>query len=276
MVIFNVKLYSNMKSVLGIIIFLCVMLLYLHIKYHITVSDTMQVYVFSSIHKKQLEDVAYFKQPIQFNYNMHMEDHPTLKELNMIDTTTYDEIPLTENASKVLFKKSSYYTEYNTLEESLIGTLSVHDALFAPLNTLFNEYDVIFGSDKACTQLKHNLAYRHILYVASGEPITIKLLPPKYNGLVSCENNYQHLTVTSNENLWNAPYQDKIITLELAKHQAVSIPSYWWYTIQLKATTKIYSFKYYTTMNALSISPIILTKYYQQYNAKNIIKINGE
>jgi hypothetical protein len=265
-----------MKYVLGIIIFLCVMLLYLHIKYHITVSDTMQVYVFSSIHKKQLDDVSYFKQPIQFNYNMHIEDQPTLKELNMIDTNTYDEIPLTESASKALFKKATYYTEYNTLDEAFIGTLSAHDALFAPLNTLFNEYDVIFGSDKACTQLKHNLAYRHILYVASGDPITIKLLPPKYNELISGEYNYQHLTVTSKEDLWQAPYQDKIITLELTNHQAVSIPYYWWYSIKLSLNTKIYSFKYYTTMNALSISPIILTKYYQQYNAKNIININGE
>jgi hypothetical protein len=265
-----------MKSVLGIIIFLCVILLYLHIKYHITVSDTMQVYVFTAIHKKKLEDVAYFKQPIQFNYNIHMEDHLNLKELNIIDTITYDEIPLTANASKILFKQPNYYTEYNTLDEKLIGSLSVHDALFEPLNTVFNEYDVIFGSDKACTQLKHNLAYRHILYVASGDPITIKLLPPKYNELLSCAYNYQHLTVSSKEDIWQTPYQDKIITLELSKHQAVSIPYYWWYSIKLNATTKIYSFKYYTAMNALSISPIILTKYYQQYNSKNIININGE
>ena len=264
-----------MKSALGIIIFLCVILLYLHIKYHITVSNMMQVYVFNDINKQKLEDVCYFKQPIQFNYNIHMEEAGSFGDLNVIDATTYEEIPLAEKASTMLFKKPNYYTEYNKLDDKLIHKLCVHDTLFEPPNSVFNEYDVVYGSDKSCTQLKHNLSYRNILYVHSGDPITIKLVPPKYNELLLGEYNYKHLNVTSKIDIWQAPFQDKIITLELAKHQAVSIPYYWWYSIKLNADTKIYSFKYYTAMNALSISPIILTKYYQQYNSKNIIKITG-
>lgn len=265
-----------MKGILSIIILLCVILIYIHIKYHTTTSSTMQVYVFTDINKQKLEDVAYFKQPIQFNYNINMEETRSVGELNIIDASNYEEIPLTEIASKILFKKPNYYTEYNNLGDDLIRTLSVHDTLFEPMNSISNEYDVLFGSDKVCTQLKHNLAYRHILYVHTGDPITIKLLSPAYNELLSGEYNYKHLNVTSKVDIWQQPLQDNIITMTLAKHQAISIPYYWWYSVQLNATAKIYSFKYYTAMNALSISPIIVTKYYQQYYSKNIININGE
>ena len=265
-----------MKSVLSIIIFLCVLLLYLHVKYHITVSSTMQVYVFTDINKKKLEDVAYFKQPIQFNYNINMEDKRLLSELKVIDSSNYEEIPLDERASKRLFKTSNYYTEYNNLDHALRGALSVHDTLFEPMNTVLTEYDVLFGSDKVCTQLKHNLAYRHVLYVHTGDPITIKLLSPAYNELLSGEYNYKHLNVTSKVDIWQQSLQDNIITLSVTKHQAISIPYYWWYSVQLNANTKIYSFKYYTAMNMVAISPMIVAKYYQQYNSKNIINIKGE
>lgn len=264
-----------MKLVISIIIFLCVFLLYLHIKYHLTTSNSTQVYVFSGINKNKLEAVAYFKQPIQFDYNINIEDTLVLSEVNIIDTNKYEEVPLTSMAAELLFKKPDYYTEYNKLGNDLIHKLSVHDTLFEPINSIINEYDVIFGSDKVCTQLKHNLAYRHILCVHSGDPITIKCMAPKYNELLAGEYNYNRLNVISKVDIWQDEHEDKMITLELSKHEAISIPYYWWYSIKLNANTKIYSFKYYTAMNALSISPVILTKYYQQYNSKNIIKIKG-
>ena len=110
-----------------------------------------------------------------------MDDNLLLNELNMIDSNNnYEEIPLTANASQLIFKKPNYYTEYNKLDEPLINRLSIHDTLFAPMNSILNIYDVIFGSDKVCTQLKHNLAYRHILYVNTGDPITINATKELY------------------------------------------------------------------------------------------------
>ena len=59
-----------MKSLFTILIFCIVLFLYIHINFHLKVSDDLEVYEIDQPSKEKLEEICDLRQPVIFDYDL--------------------------------------------------------------------------------------------------------------------------------------------------------------------------------------------------------------
>ena len=57
-----------MKTLLSVLIFCIVLFIYLHITFHLKISDDLEVYTIENVSKDRLEEICNLKQPVLFDY----------------------------------------------------------------------------------------------------------------------------------------------------------------------------------------------------------------
>ena len=127
-----------MKVIIAILIFCLVLVLYIHIFYHLKTSNDLEVYEIEQPSKDKLEEICNLRQPVFFEYeNANLLENVNkdtigktygafdIKLRNIQEEELENElyVPITFNVMTKLFSadtKSQYFTENNTdfLEES--------------------------------------------------------------------------------------------------------------------------------------------------------------
>jgi hypothetical protein len=279
-------------------IFCIVLFIYLHVVYHLKVSDDLEVYELEDPSKDKLEEICDIRQPVIFdfknddlinqcNLNKVISDYGAfdIKIRNLKDKDYKSEmyVPLTLNSSHQLFSKDEeckYLSENNEdflIETGLIKSFKYNDSFIRPYMVSNCEYDYIISSENSETKLKYELNYRNYLFVSQGS-ITIKLLPPKSNRYLNTEKDYENFEFSSPINIWNVQEEykndiNKVKSLEVVvnKGQMIYIPAYWWYSIKLNKQTSICVFKYRTYMNNIAIFNHLFMSLLQKQNIKRDI-----
>lgn len=287
-----------MKTLLSVLIFCIVLFIYLHITFHLKISDDLEVYEIEQPSKEKLEEICDIRQPVIFDYNVDglinecnidsIERNYGAFDVKVRNVKEYDDVselylPLTLNTAREIFRKDSeerFISENNTefLEETgLIKTMRYNDNFLRPYSVCNCMYDVNFSSNETKTPLKYELNYRNFYMVTQGK-IKIKLIPPKSSKYLYTIKDYENFEFLSPVNPWNVQSQfksdfDKLKTLEveLKVGQIISIPAYWWYSFHFFENTSICSFKYKTYMNNIAISNHILVNLLQSQNVKREI-----
>ncbi len=287
-----------MKTLLSVLIFCIVLFIYLHITFHLKISDDLEVYEIEQPSKEKLEEICDIRQPVIFDYNVDglinecnidsIERNYGAFDVKVRNVKEYDDVselylPLTLNTAREIFRKDSeerFISENNTefLEETgLIKTMRYNDNFLRPYSVCNCMYDVNFSSNETKTPLKYELNYRNFYMVTQGK-LKIKLIPPKSSKYLYTIKDYENFEFLSPVNPWNVQSQfksdfDKLKTLEveLKVGQIISIPAYWWYSFHFFENTSICSFKYKTYMNNIAISNHILVNLLQSQNVKREI-----
>ena len=287
-----------MKFLITIMIFFIVLFIYLHVVYHLKVSDDLEVYELEDPSKDKLEEICDIRQPVIFdfkneelinlcNLNKVISDYGAfdIKIRNLKDKNYKSEmyVPLTLNSSFELFNKDEeckYLSENNEdfLEETgLIKTFKHNDSFIRPYMVSNCYYDYIISSKNSETKLKYELNYRNYYYVSQGS-ITIKLLPPKSYKYLNVVKDYENYEFSSPINIWDVQEEykndiSKVKSLEVTvnKGQIIYIPAYWWYSIKLNEKSAICIFKYRTYMNNIAILNHSLMHLLQRQNIKREI-----
>jgi len=287
-----------MKTLLSVLIFCIVLFIYLHITFHLKISDDLEVYEIEQPSKEKLEEICDIRQPVIFDYNVDglinecnidsIERNYGAFDVKVRNVKEYDDVselylPLTLNTAREIFRKDSeerFISENNTefLEETgLIKTMRYNDNFLRPYSVCNCMYDVNFSSNETKTPLKYELNYRNFYMVTQGK-VKIKLIPPKSSKYLYTIKDYENFEFLSPVNPWNVQSQfksdfDKLKTLEveLKVGQIISIPAYWWYSFHFFENTSICSFKYKTYMNNIAISNHILVNLLQSQNVKREI-----
>jgi len=287
-----------MKFLITIMIFFIVLFIYLHVVYHLKVSDDLEVYELEDTSKDKLEEICDIRQPVIFdfkneelinlcNLNKVISDYGAfdIKIRNLKEKNYKSEmyVPLTLNSSFELFNKDEeckYLSENNEdfLEETgLIKTFKHNDSFIRPYMVSNCYYDYIISSKNSETKLKYELNYRNYYYVSQGS-ITIKLLPPKSYKYLNVVKDYENYEFSSPINIWDVQEEykndiSKVKSLEVTvnKGQIIYIPAYWWYSIKLNEKSAICIFKYRTYMNNIAILNHSLMHLLQRQNIKREI-----
>lgn len=287
-----------MKFLITIMIFFIVLFIYLHVVYHLKVSDDLEVYELEDPSKDKLEEICDIRQPVIFdfkneelinlcNLNKVISDYGAfdIKIRNLKEKNYKSEmyVPLTLNSSFELFNKDEeckYLSENNEdfLEETgLIKTFKHNDSFIRPYMVSNCYYDYIISSKNSETKLKYELNYRNYYYVSQGS-ITIKLLPPKSYKYLNVVKDYENYEFSSPINIWDVQEEykndiSKVKSLEVTvnKGQIIYIPAYWWYSIKLNEKSAICIFKYRTYMNNIAILNHSLMHLLQRQNIKREI-----
>lgn len=293
-----------MKTLFSLLIFCIVLFIYLHINFHLKVSDDLEVYEIEQPSKDKLEEICDLRQPVIFNYivdglinecninkiqNTYGAFDIKVRNVKEYDNTNELYLPLTLNTAVDVFRKDNeerYLSEKNVdfLEEtSLIKNYQYNDIFLRPNSVSNCMYDFMFSSNGSKTHLKYELNYRNYYLVTEGKA-RLKLIPPKSSKYLYEIKDYDNFEFISPVNPWNIQPQfkadyDKLKSLDVTvkKGQIIYIPAYWWYSIEFSENTSIAVFKYRTYMNNVAILNHIVINLLQSQNVKREIakKSNG-
>ena len=284
-----------MKFLLTILIFCLVLFIYLHVIYHLKVSDDLEIYELEDPSKDKLEEICDIRQPVLFDFkNEDLIDNCSLNKViqnygafdvkvkNLDKKNKYNEnyFSLTLNNSKKLFnkdKKNNYLSENNDdflQETSLVKIFKHNDFFIRPYMVSNCYYDFLFTSSNSHTNLKYELNYRNYFFVSQGS-VKVKLLPPKSSKYLNVIKDYENFEFYSPINIWDVQNEyktsiDKVKSLEVVvkKGQIIYIPTYWWYSIKFEENTSICVFKYRTYMNNVAILNHLMMNILQSQNVK--------
>ncbi len=286
-----------MDILINLFIFCLILFLYIHVYYNIKTSNYLEVYEIDNPSKEKFEELCNLKQPLVINNFPIIDNTFNLEYLN----TNYNSfdvkirnkenielfLPITLSKAIELFDKdasNSYISEGNKdfLEETTIEKIfNTNDLLLRPYNISNIEYDLIFGSLNSYTPFRYNLNCRNILYLNNGS-VEITLAPPKNYKYLYVKNYYENLEFISSIDINNVADihkndfdKVKLLRIILKENSLMQIPPYWFYSIKIiEKNTLIFSFKYRTYMNTVSILPQLFIKFLQENNIKiNTTKI---
>ena len=290
-----------------IIIFMVVLFIYVHVFFHISTSDDLEVYEIKMPSKDKLEELCDLKQPVKLSYtNTVLNTHFVKKELiqnygafdvsvrnaaytdsatNTTENDSLKHIILTLQTTIELLQKddeSSYFTERNQSfieETTLIKQFKMADSFLRPYMVSSCHYDVMFGSKNTTTPLRREVSYRNYYYVTEGS-VTIKFAPNKYTKYLYSETDNELFEFRARTNPWKPQESYKndfnkvqFMEVTINKNEMVFIPAYWWYSIRFNSVdSTVVSFKYFTYMNTVSVSPKLILHYLQRLNTKSLVE----
>ena len=288
------------KYFIGLFIFCLVLFLYLHINYHLKTSNDLEVYTIERPSKDKLEEICDLRQPVIFEFSnerllqsctlRNLDDNYGAFDVNLRDITNYDYnselyLPFLLKEAINIFredKNKKFISENNhdfLKETGAIKNFSYNDSFLRPPLVSKCIYDFMSGSIGSKTPLRYNLNYRNYYYVTHGK-VNIKLISPQNSRYLYPNKDYDNFEFRSPVNVWNIqeeykPEFDKIKVLDITlnKGEIISIPAYWWYSINYEKLSSICVFKYRTFMNVLAISPeLVLTMLQGQNIKRDIVK----
>jgi hypothetical protein len=294
---------STIKEIIiAFFIFCIILFLYLHIQFHLKISNDLEIYEIDQASKDKIEEICDLRQPVLLDFpteeNMDsilnttnkqylLDNYPIfeVKIKNKQDTYKKSDIcvPLPLHVAVKLFnddKTACYFSEgnYDFLQETgAIKNMSYNDEFLRPYFVSNCYYDVFMGSDNVETAFKYDLNYRNYYVVTQGS-IRVKLTPPKSSKYLYPITDYENFEFKSPIDPWNPQQKyksdfDKIKCLEiiLTPGKILHIPAYWWYTFKFNENTSVSCFKYRTYMNNIAISPNICLYALQNQNIEHKI-----
>lgn len=292
-----------MQIIINIIIFLITLFIYIHINFHLKVSNDLEIYDITEITKDKLEEVCDMKQPLIFKYyneNLYNElklvnilnNYKTfdinIRNINEYNNKDINILPLKLERGNKLFNNDlsgTYISEFNNdfIEETtLIRNIKSSDIFLRPHLCSECSYDIIFGSKNSYTPLRYEISYRNYLYVVDGEIEIMMTMPNnhKYLNLIEDYDNFEFRSSYNPFNTIDSKHLEKVkfLTLTLKKGDIIYIPFKWLYTVKIKNNdTIVCKNNYKVVMNTLAILPRILYKFLYNQNLKfnfiNTIKL---
>lgn len=284
-----------MKTIIGLLIFCLILFIYLHIYFHLKVSNDLEVYEIERPSKEKLEEICDLRQPVIFDFhNQRLNEDCSLENLirnygafdiNMRNKDNIDEnselyLPFTLNAANEIFKKDDkrrFFSENNhdfLTETGIIKNFRYNDLFLRPYMVSSCMYDTLISSANTYTPLRYEVNYRNY-FINTGSDVTIKLIPPHYNKYLYVESDYIYFEFKSKVDPWNIQpmYKadfDKVKSMEitLKKGQIIYIPAYWLYSIKFSSQSSLCILKYQTYMNVLAISNHLIMNFLQRNNIK--------
>ena len=267
-----------------------VLLVYLHIFYHLKVSNDLEIYEHDITNKNNLEEILNLRQPVVMNYNrQNLDTIFTIDNIyknysnyeinvrkNNIDNDLVDKnTVVTIDLLKNLFENDNkYYSENNSKfidKSNLTQELEYNDVILKPPMNSETKYDVLLGGINTSTKFKYDLNFRHFLYVSDGN-INVTLSPPINSKNMELYKDYFNFEYISSINPYLKEDDMKMksiskVSITLKKGQLLFIPAYWWYSIQFNNSV-VLAFKYKTYMNQLTILPEYIMSFMQRQNIK--------
>lgn len=262
-----------------IIVFICVLFLYIHIYYHLKTNNDIDVIDADYCSFDYLQEICDYRQPVLFTlqfktlpsdmtelfglYNIQIQKEKN-KQLSVTTNISLSEYNKEHKKEIVSCKNYDFLTE-----TALIQKLQLLDHYIRPKTTVKSMYDLYFAHPNTYSKLEYNLSYRTYLRIEKGKG-KIVLIPPMYKKYLYPEDDIRSFSFTSPINPWNVQKEYthgfsrvKSIEKEICKGDVVFIPAYWYFSIHFTEDTMITKYNYWTSMNILSVIPTLILSSFQ-------------
>lgn len=276
-----------MNIIVNLIIFISVLIFYLHTYNHTITNNDREVLREININRENITDLCSTKQPYVFtlheelipsipylfNKTLNPENKLYFKDLTLLENT-YVPVTLDEGFSLLKKDKKSKYLSQNNnvlLEDSVFEMgYEQLDLSLKPLENIKCDRDIILGSNYVKTPLRYELSCRNFFYVI-GSDVFVKLYPPSDLDKLDIIPDYEELEFTSPINVWDTSFniQDSPpVEISLKPGEGLFIPPYWLYSFCLTKKSQICKVQYKTFFNMVSILPYLGRQILQKHNTK--------
>lgn len=291
-----------MSGLLNFLLFIIVLVIYVHIINQLKTSEDLEVYEMDYTTNQYLQEVCNIKQPVLFNYDsISPEFYENINADTFINNDNYDlkvkdirdyykgesidYIVLPASSATNLMKtdtRANYFTENNEdfIENAdLYHIFHSNDTYLKPQLSMITKYDIITGSSKSVTPLRYHTDFRKFMSVHSGK-VKIKMTPWKSHKYLHQYRDFENYEFRSRMNVWKPDKQHKsdfdklrFLEFDITPGNTLHIPPYWWYSIQFNddSDTIVTSITYNSVMNCVSNLPNWGMYYLQQTNTKTKI-----
>ena len=275
-----------MTILLTIFIFCIILILYLHVRFHLKVNNDLDVFVVDDFKRHRINEICNLKQPFMFqylnpelmtsmNFDSLLKNYKT-NSLNVKKSKDTNYLPLKLENVFELFEKdvsNNYISEYNMdfLNDSGLIKHFKSSNVLKPNLMSNSRFDCILGKKGYGTELRHNLFYRNFFYVSSGK-VRVKMFSPNNAHKISDGTQVEFCDFIHDE----TPYDDKEKNMEslnqvervLDTGDIIFIPPYWFYSFYFEESSIINRFSYGTYMSNVSILPVFCKHVLRLQNKK--------
>ena len=255
----------------SICIFMILLFIYVHIRYHIRPGTDSIIYELNDPSRELLHDTIHHKQPVKFTTSVGTDvgwDWGELLKSNTTREVTIGEDKMSVSADKLVDVSCNQLIQSN---HQFINDIGLNDAfalsshIFRPHMMTRVTYDLIGNHGGGDTSI-HTIpttSPAHITYlVGTSGSANIRLCSGKYTNRL-CKNTSfspleSHLSFWDNSgNLANEELFVQIETLDtiLTPGNAIAIPAHWWYSMELSSQTNVAVFTYRSIMNEIACLP---------------------
>ena len=262
-----------MKSIVYITIFLLCIVLYIHIYYHLKVSDEENIFEIDYTDKVNLEEVCNLRQPftMEIENTLNMKSEQLKSRLNIVhqkrqkeekDTSENDDADKSDKKEENNEIVTKIYSEHNKellSDETIQTSIKSFEKTIIPEFTIQNVYDILVSDDNFSTPFVSNFNHRNYLYFSEGNA-TIQFVSHKHNDKLEHHIDYELLQKVSTD----VPSRVKGVTIKSINVKAgefVYIPPRWWYSINFKSRSLVVKFQYKTLMNVIAHTPMYIYSY---------------
>jgi hypothetical protein len=267
----------------GIVLFLLVLFVYMHIRFHLKKNNDLDVIDLTreNLGKDRFEEVCMLLSPFKFRaaqLPLNVDNVFSRFDKYSVNIRKNKErvcLPLKlKDAIDFLTKEGSvgYYSERNAefIGETMIKTEFDRDDYMKPALSLMPKYDVLIGNKGTSTPLQYKNDYRNFLVVCSGA-CRVRLFNPNSMKYLNIDKDYDAYEFS---NMVNDAFVDEIdktqfidITLNVPG-ETLFIPPYWSYSVAFEGLSVIAQYSYNTPMSFLSVSGDLMRYMFQQQNVK--------
>lgn len=289
-----------MSALITIVIFVLVLIFYIHITHHYKKSEDLEIYETDYTNKTHINEVCNLKQPVLFEFKSicpeiyekinkeTMEEYYEDLEMNVKDTDEYLDEDRDKSGVILSYKslnrliesdqKGHIISESNSdaIEENkeLYNVFFNANPYLKPDFTIQTKYDILVGSSNAYTPLKYHTNYRHFISVITGK-LHVKMTPWKSSKYLNPVKDMENYEFRSPYDVWNPNEKHKSITekikfveFDIYPNYCLYVPPYWWYSIKYSNDNDNFAcgITYNSIMSTLSNLPDIILYYMQQHN----------
>lgn len=264
-----------------ILIFCIILIVYLHIRFHLKVNNDLEVFNVNEHRKERITEICNLKQPFTFIYhNPKMLEvlnfNSLLKQqgkqnINVKKINDEDVLSIKLENALDLFEKDTSNNYISCNNHSFLNNTNLvkyfeNDDSLKPVLISNKNYDIIMAKSGLYTQMKYSLYNRNFLYVTQGS-CKVKLFSPNNISNMDLKSNDQSLEYVVNMN----PFKDNAdgfsqTEVELKQGSTLFIPPYWLYCVYFQENSIISLFQYGTYVSNVSILPVIIKNFFQKQN----------
>lgn len=261
------------------LIFLTVVFVYIHCTFHLKTSNDLEIYEVESPPKDRLEKLLDLRQPVLLTTAVALHDFllPSCNATTLATKYATFEVH-TRTANLITVPLASMLQDKTTVsdrnadflhETSLDKQIHEQDAYFRPYLVCKYMYDWLHIPSGQSTVLKYELAYRNFILPTEGELI-VKLAPPKAGRYLDKDDDFEQLEFRAKDAAIDTP-KVHFLEVHVKPGQVLSIPAYWWYTLQAPPTNShvtCVKLQYVTFGNALVMLPNLVRHALQLQNVE--------
>jgi len=276
--------------IIGIIIFLIILLIYLHFITHLKKIHTNNTFYIDSASKTQFENACNSLQPFIYNYSINPEEEnynlkylqtnfenydikiyndtndnnkyqiKNLKSIEVNDNSCnqVDDVSSNADLSSNIISTNNSFISYNNedfLKDSdLYNSIKSNDTYLRPNYCNWSNYDIIFGKHDV-TPLISSKCYRNYFHCTENE-VECAIVSFKYKELFNVEtDNYQdtsRIPIFDSDIITDHKQWKKIkpIIITLKRGDCLFLPPFWFCSFKFKEKSTIIKYNYSTVMNS--------------------------